>query len=191
METLIYVIPLIFLCKILNYYRVSIETIKSENKLTKLSNELRYLAIIEKIDRKSDRFKTIDLAMCSFKNKLEETNILHFIYYYIKHDLKNKAVQDDGFYNELKNDKELFGIYNEFKKVVTNHFISKSIFSIIFVSVVFILPYLIIKAFISIIQGIISIDKIKRYTTNFFKRIQTLILKSELDSKDGPNFNIC
>ena len=181
MNTIIFIILVLFTIKLLNYYRASIINLKAENKLVSLKNNLRLKAIYGDIDSKSINFIHLDESISISLKCISQISVFDLIYFYYtnRKEINNLTTPPKGKSDKYKGVELVTKYELEFKDILINHFIYKNIVSIIF----FLLPILIIKFIRDLFTGFIARNNIKVWYKYIYERIKSVIIASEMKSE--------
>lgn len=160
MFILYYIIPILVLGKILNYFRVSNKTLETQYKLLALSNDLRFLALTDKVSLSDPLYKYLDSAVYNSARCLKEVNFWVLLYILAKH-MKDEDITTMKYLEDDKNESdELKKIFSDFGSTLFRFFYEKSQFSI--------------RVFVFVAKIINSVKRLFKHdgNDNFFGNLQ-------------------
>jgi hypothetical protein len=124
-----YILPLIVLLKIINYLRVSNESLRVKYHFEELHSRLLSLAIANKAYATDQRFLFLDKSLRSAPLSLRRLNLWVILYRLLK-DRKKNRYSLSQIEKNIIHDQNLRAIYREYTITSVNFFQSKSRYSL-------------------------------------------------------------
>lgn len=127
---LYYVLPLLILLRVLNYFRIRNLTLRTEYKLQALKNDLRFMAIEEKVHPSDPMFKYLDTVLGHASIYIKEVNFWVLLYLIRKHKTDNAIQIAEITEKSFNNTTELKKIYDNYGSTLLRYFVEKSKWSL-------------------------------------------------------------
>lgn len=137
MQFLIYILPLLLVIRLINQYRVRVETLKTQNKLHSLRHELIIEYSKGQLAVGKDKIAQLNNTIIDTEIVLPRLNMWPIIYSWkiTKPELRNERVS--AFKKGLEVSPGLSKFYTKYAEISTRYLINKSMFSLISMGILY------------------------------------------------------